>query len=41
MHTSPFGEAESFNIRCTVEIFDDLGQLSVHFFDHLGPLWVD
>ena len=35
MLTSLSGEAETFNIRRTVEILDDLSQFSVHFFDQL------
>ena len=39
MLTSHFGAVENLNIHCTVEVFDDLGQLSVHFFDR--PVRVD
>ena len=36
--TSLLDETESLNIHCTIEFFNDFGQLTLHFFD---LLWVD
>ncbi len=33
MLTTLFGQAKSFDINCTHEVFDNLGQLSVYLFD--------
>jgi len=33
--TSLLDETESLNIHCTVEFFNDLGQLTIHFSDLL------
>jgi len=35
----PFGQAESLNIHCTVEAFDHLRQIFVHFFNRLQVDW--
>ena len=37
MLTILFGQAERLNVHCTIEVLNDLGQLSIHFFD---LLWV-
>ena len=33
MLTTLLSQAESFDIHCTHEVFNDLGQLSIYFFD--------
>ena len=37
--TSLLGKAESLNINCTAKVFNDPGQLLVHFFDFLPVGW--
>jgi len=31
--TSPLGPSEGLNIHCTVEVFDNSGQVPLHVFD--------
>ena len=33
MLTSLLDSSEGFNINCTIEVFDHLGQVSLHAFD--------